>query len=457
MPTKTFGLRPVEHSENLSQGNRVPLEALQMLTQSVSKCNQDYIQPLPLKDDEQKKSPLALLAATCSSIGKAEPAKTAEPERDNTSLSTKISSDETRSSFKPYKQTGEKGEEMTEKASFRTPSKENTSRASPTDTKDEPSKLTGFPYSVSEGEGHCGFVHSQASRGCGLVVESGQAGQNLQSLHKECGGNCSHPSTLIPFKGSLPYPPALVGLEQSALKSHGIPTSLGSIAPIYPQCACVFCSPHGESAAAAAAQGIPLPQASSRPLQLHTPATPYVDYLQRTICRDANCTNCRAQVSPYGLASPVQQCGPHCVQCENIKTPEQSSTPYSCFYPHNLAMFKSTQDEAHPYVCNWVSGAKHCGKSFSTSEDLFQHLRSHTQLGNSVSPPVPQPAPSCNVHGCPCKLQGSQASLHASRYRPYYYKPSVIPSPPTAPISCYSTSPYGPIHSLAYDPHRLFK
>jgi hypothetical protein len=33
----------------------------------------------------------------------------------------------------------------------------------------------------------------------------------------------------------------------------------------------------------------------------------------------------------------------------------------------------------------------------------------------------------------------------------------VLPSPPTAPISCYSSSPYGPIHSLAYDPHRLFK
>lgn len=49
MPTKTYGLRPVEHTENLSQGNRVPLEALQMLTQSVSKCNQEYIQPLPLK------------------------------------------------------------------------------------------------------------------------------------------------------------------------------------------------------------------------------------------------------------------------------------------------------------------------------------------------------------------------------------------------------------------------
>ncbi|KAK3755744.1 hypothetical protein QZH41_019979, partial [Actinostola sp. cb2023] len=137
MPTKTFGLRQVDHSEKISPGIRVPLEALQMLTQSVSKCNQDYIQPLPLKEDEQKKSPLALLAATCSSIGKAEPTKTAEPERDNTSLSTKISSDETRSSFKPYKQSAEKGEEMTEKTGFRSPSKENISRASPTESKDE--------------------------------------------------------------------------------------------------------------------------------------------------------------------------------------------------------------------------------------------------------------------------------------------------------------------------------
>lgn len=49
MPTKTFGLHQVEQVDKNSSVNRVPLEALQMLTQSVSKCNQDYIQPLPLK------------------------------------------------------------------------------------------------------------------------------------------------------------------------------------------------------------------------------------------------------------------------------------------------------------------------------------------------------------------------------------------------------------------------
>lgn len=49
MPTKTFGLHQLEQVDKNSSVNRVPLEALQMLTQSVSKCNQDYIQPLPLK------------------------------------------------------------------------------------------------------------------------------------------------------------------------------------------------------------------------------------------------------------------------------------------------------------------------------------------------------------------------------------------------------------------------
>lgn len=364
--------------------------------------------------------------------------------RDNTSFSTKISSDETKSSFKPYKQSPEKEEEMTEKSGFRSPSKENTSRSSSVETKEERSK--GLQY--SESEGHCGYVHSQQNRVCGMAVDAGQ-GQTVHSLHKECGGSCNvHPSNLIPFKGAMPYPPPMASPEHAALKSHGVPTS--NVSSMYPQCACVFCTPHGENAAA---------QALSRPL--HGPATPYMDYLQRTICRDANCTNCRTPMNPYGLQAPVQQCGPHCMQCDNMTKPtEQSAGPYSCYYPHSLAMFKSVQEEGHPYVCNWVSGAKHCGKSFATSEDLFQHLRTHTQLGNnSVSPPIPQPSAPCTIHGCPCKLQQGpvQSSFHSSRYRPYYFKPSLVPGPPPASINCYSNSPYGSLHSLAYDPHRLFK
>lgn len=50
MPTRTIALKATEPTTDISRSsNRVPLEALQMLTQSVSKCNQDYIQPLTFK------------------------------------------------------------------------------------------------------------------------------------------------------------------------------------------------------------------------------------------------------------------------------------------------------------------------------------------------------------------------------------------------------------------------
>lgn len=50
MPTRTIALKATEPTTDISRSsNRVPLEALQMLTQSVSKCNQEYIQPLSFK------------------------------------------------------------------------------------------------------------------------------------------------------------------------------------------------------------------------------------------------------------------------------------------------------------------------------------------------------------------------------------------------------------------------
>lgn len=50
MPTRTIALKATESTTDISRSsNRVPLEALQMLTQSVSKCNPEYIQPLPFK------------------------------------------------------------------------------------------------------------------------------------------------------------------------------------------------------------------------------------------------------------------------------------------------------------------------------------------------------------------------------------------------------------------------
>lgn len=334
-----------------------------------------------------------------------------------------------------------------EKAGFRAPSKENntSSSVSPiTSSKEERTKNSSLQYPTSD-EGHCA---SSQSRVCGMFLDPTQQSFGVHSLHKECGAGCVHPASILPYKTTIqPYPmPAGQDTVSSSLKTHGLASSMPLNFPTsFPQCGCGFCSPHTGDAA-------PALGAARHQFPLHSPAanTPYMDYLQRTVCRDVNCTNCKPQFSPYAYPSPIQ-CGPHCTQCDGVKTEQSPQSPFSCFgYPHGMALFKSgAADEASPYVCNWVAGSKHCGKSFSTSEDLFQHLRTHTQAGTQVNSPYAQTT--CNVHGCPCKLRTSpiQSSLHSARYRPYYYKPPVFTP---APTGCFS--PY-PLHS--YDTHRLFK
>lgn len=408
----------------------------------------------PTQEDEQKKSPLALLAATCSSIGKSESSKETvdSSEVDNASQARKISEDETRSSFKPYKHTAgeiQKIDDMNaEKAGFRAPSKENNTSISPvTSTKEERTKNSVLSYPVSD-EAHCGSHSSPQSRICGMFLDPSQQNFGVHSLHKDCGAGCVHPASILPFKGTIqPYPiPTGQDSVSSGLKTHALASSMPLNFPTsFPQCGCGFCSPHSGDTA-------PVNMGTGRHLQLHNPAsTPYMDYLQRTVCRDVNCTNCKPQFSPYAFPNPIPQCGPHCTQCDSVKTEQTPQSPYPCFsYPHSMALYKpGAPDETSPYVCNWVAGSKHCGKSFTTSEDLFQHLRTHTQAGNQVGSPYAQST--CNVHGCPCKLRTSplQSSLHSARYRPYYYKP---PGFPAAPTGCYS--PY-PLHG--YDAHRLFK
>lgn len=458
MPTRTIALKATETTANISRSpHRVPLEALQMLTQSVSKCNQDYIQPLPFKEDEQKKSPLALLAATCSSIGKTEPSKEAFGfEAEKSSQTRKISEDERRSSFKPYKSSAGEMQKMddmgSEKAGFRAPTKENSASVSPVaSSKEEGAKISVLSYPVGD-DARCGSHSSPQSRVCGMLLEPSQQTFGVHSLHKDYGTGCVHPASIVPFKGSIqPYPtPTGQDTIPSTLKTHGgITSSLPLSFPTsFPQCGCGFCSPHsGDTSPALSSIG------TSRHLQLHNPgSTPYMDYLQRTVCRDVNCTTCKPQFSPYTFPYPIPQCGPHCTQCDGVKTEQTPQSALPCLsYPHSMALYKTgAPDETSPYVCNWVAGSKHCGKSFTTSEDLFQHLRTHTQSGSQSSFPYGQST--CNIHGCPCKLRASplHSSIHSARYRPYYYKPPAFPVPPTG---CYS-SPY-PLQG--YEAHRIFK
>lgn len=101
------------------------------------------------------------------------------------------------------------------------------------------------------------------------------------------------------------------------------------------------------------------------------------------LCRDPYCTGC-----PYSAHKPGQPtCPAGCLQCDHPKTstgyPISNSTASSvsaafdaAYARAQLAAIAASQMY---YTCNWVgSDTAYCGKRFATSDELFQHLRTHT-------------------------------------------------------------------------------
>ncbi|ODM93181.1 Zinc finger protein-likeNoc [Orchesella cincta] len=121
-----------------------------------------------------------------------------------------------------------------------------------------------------------------------------------------------------------------------------------------------------------------------------------------------------------GASSPAAQasliCPAGCVQCDHPKFPLSSfphlfglggggagGSPHPSLaslggYPssllsqhsaavaaHSAAAAQQQQNAQRPYVCNWIVGDNYCGKRFPSSEELLQHLRTHTNSSGSAS------------------------------------------------------------------------
>ncbi|XP_037820200.1 zinc finger protein Elbow [Lucilia sericata] len=160
---------------------------------------------------------------------------------------------------------------------------------------------------------------------------------------------------------------------------------------------------------------------------------PYLNYarlkgldMPPNICRDPYCTGCPS--SPHFLNKAAgQPCPAGCPQCEREGKSTGSSSSAaaaaaaaSSYHAQLAALAAASQ---MPYVCSWIGGdTPYCGKRFATSDELFQHLRTHTaSLPESV---------------LTAAAQGGIPPNHPLFQRTY-------PTPPLSPLSAARYHPYG--------------
>lgn len=322
-----------------------------------------------------------------------------------------------------------------------------------------------------------------------LSSHSSSVMQTSPSLGSAVKPSATHPSLLGGLSGSS----HLAGYANHlALMGHGLDPSNPSYHSVL--------AAHSSlsSFAVAAAQSTALKAAAAAGAQASF--SPFVTYARvRTpsgattlvpVCRDPYCTNCQLTLQNSHLSSTCS--APGCAQCAHEKSltslsilglpsassmllpslasagslPGSMSTLSSLhsLYPHSAL---SSAHQGLPYVCSWVSGNDFCGKCFSSSEELLQHLRTHTSsmdvstlaasyagLGLpsalGVYPHLSAPlSPNSIRRTYPTSLSPVSSLLGSSRYHPYKSPLSGVGATPTLPQSMTPRGPY-------YSPYALY-
>ncbi|XP_042624569.1 zinc finger protein 503-like [Cyprinus carpio] len=504
----------VPPSDPLRQANRLPIKILKMLTARTGHIlHPEYLQPLPSTpvspiELDAKKSPLALLAQTCSQIGKPDPPPSSKlssvtsngsNEKESKSGPLKLSDIgvEDKSSFKPYSKPGDKKDSSSgvsngEKSGFRVPSatcqpftprtgSPNSSTSAspmPSDGKgerDEKKESDCNKNCTSDGSAPTSVSHNRISVSCaGINVEVNQH-QDTTSGSKAAESSCVTSSSSASVLGSglvAPVSPYKPGQTVFPLPPAGMtyPGSLAGAYAGYPQ----HFLPHGGSLVnAQLASSLGCSKAGSSPLAGASPPS----IMSASLCRDPYCLSyhCASHLAGAAGASCAHDSAaaaalksgyPLMYQTHPLHGVHSSPPSFGGhpLYPYGFML----PNDPLPHVCNWVSANGPCDKRFSSSEELLNHLRTHTAFtgteklisgyhNSSSLASAAAAAMACHMHMPPSGAPGSPGTLalrsphHAlglsSRYHPYSKSPLPTPGAPV-PVPA-ATGPY-------YSPYALY-
>ncbi|XP_041970674.1 zinc finger protein Elbow-like [Aricia agestis] len=340
-----------------------------MLTSSNQYLRPDYLSPLPTTLDA-KKSPLALLAQTCSAIGAdtPNPKLISAAEKASKKYDDKPTHIDNKPSFKPYESC------LTSREKTRTPE----DRVSVNPSSKTPSSKGSA--STTPVQARCSSNQSSSSQRTSPPVHRKTPSEKSEERSSPISSPVTSKSDST-STSKLPY-------SSSNLPSNADTKEPSSFKPSVPVSTSAFLGglPHS---------GFPLPMdimtsslMAAQHQALKNGLNPYLAYARMKapgsdlgICRDPYCTGC--SLSSHLLKSAV--CPAGCSQCDHAKTPFQLPTghPAAAAYAHAQLAALAAASQL-PFVCSWMAGdSAYCGKRFSTSEELLQHLRSHTASGES--------------------------------------------------------------------------
>jgi hypothetical protein len=111
-------------------------------------------------------------------------------------------------------------------------------------------------------------------------------------------------------------------------------------------------------------------------------------YNSSATCRDPFCTGCNLS----SLSASSGAAGSCCNGLSACTHTKASDHPFAAFPPlglnplsHHLNRYSNGLPSQKPFPCQWTANGSYCGKSFSTCEELLQHLKTHTSTSNSQS------------------------------------------------------------------------